>query len=408
MLYNISHSQQWSELQRFLVPKLTQLRALCQTQSIQKPGTGEEGLSNCNSQQRCWWVACAWTGDQFCRCQHLTPPVSCAAAAESGLLFRPTPHAFKPWKRDFVVDWRHSRARDQVSRGTACCQASRVAKAQGTLTHSLTHSHPAPHRHAAVSLTPDADLCLSAPDRRRLQLLFLVKRFDEGAAAPSCEEWAEVVPGALPMWLMVKNYLLQYILLEATYLRSTCCITGKPHTGDGNGKCNSAAAAALLGCRCCWHHLPIASSVRAASTQHACMAVWVCEYGCMSLPACCSLQVSATPMMKRLQQHACHKQQAQPAARVQSLLLPHKPQQRRHRLQHPHQRQPCVPATRLAALPQLLLLLRQKPPGTQMSSCCTEGSSSSTRWLLGTSTSMHTTSSSNNSISIIIRRNTKP
>lgn len=40
MLYNISHSQQWSELQRFLVPKLTQLRALCQTQSIQKPGTG--------------------------------------------------------------------------------------------------------------------------------------------------------------------------------------------------------------------------------------------------------------------------------------------------------------------------------------------------------------------------------
>jgi hypothetical protein len=40
VLYNISHSQQWSELQRFLVPKLTQLRALCQTQSIQKPGTG--------------------------------------------------------------------------------------------------------------------------------------------------------------------------------------------------------------------------------------------------------------------------------------------------------------------------------------------------------------------------------
>jgi hypothetical protein len=72
VLYNISHSQQWSELQRFLVPKLTQLRALCQTQSIQKPGT------------------------------------------ESGLLFRPTAHAFKPWKRDFIVDWRYSRARDQV------------------------------------------------------------------------------------------------------------------------------------------------------------------------------------------------------------------------------------------------------------------------------------------------------
>lgn len=41
MLYNISHSQQWGELQRFLVPKLSQLRALCQTQSIQKPGTGD-------------------------------------------------------------------------------------------------------------------------------------------------------------------------------------------------------------------------------------------------------------------------------------------------------------------------------------------------------------------------------
>jgi hypothetical protein len=57
------------------------------------------------------------------------------------------------------------------------------------------------------------------------QLLFLVKGFDE-ANAFTCEEWSEVVPGNLPMWLMVKNYLLQYILLEATYLRSTCCIMG--------------------------------------------------------------------------------------------------------------------------------------------------------------------------------------
>lgn len=59
-----------------------------------------------------------------------------------------------------------------------------------------------------------------------LQLLFLVRRFDESNAF-TCEEWSEVVPGNLPMWLMVKNYLLQYILLEATYLRSTCCILGK-------------------------------------------------------------------------------------------------------------------------------------------------------------------------------------
>lgn len=42
-----------------------------------------------------------------------------------------------------------------------------------------------------------------------------------------CEEWCDVTPGDLPMWLMVKNYLLQYILLEATYLRSTCCVSGR-------------------------------------------------------------------------------------------------------------------------------------------------------------------------------------
>lgn len=57
------------------------------------------------------------------------------------------------------------------------------------------------------------------------QLLFLVKRFDERGAL-ACEEWAEVVPGNLPLWLMVKNYALQYILLEATHLRSGACITG--------------------------------------------------------------------------------------------------------------------------------------------------------------------------------------
>jgi hypothetical protein len=60
-----------------------------------------------------------------------------------------------------------------------------------------------------------------------LQLLFLVRRFDDAGLLLLCEEWCEVLPGNLPMWLMVKNYLLQYILLEATYLRSSCCITGE-------------------------------------------------------------------------------------------------------------------------------------------------------------------------------------
>jgi hypothetical protein len=62
VLYNISHSQQWSELQRFLVPKLTQLRALCQTQSIQKPGTGAAGcsISRCSQRRRSCLGAVIW------------------------------------------------------------------------------------------------------------------------------------------------------------------------------------------------------------------------------------------------------------------------------------------------------------------------------------------------------------
>lgn len=102
-----------------------------------------------------------------------------------------------------------------------------------------------------------------------------------------------MVPGALPMWLMVKNYLLQYILLEATYLRSTCCITGKPHRHwqRKTQQCSSSSSPAGKAMPC-WDagtagtHLAIVSSVRAASTQHACMSVWVCEYCCMPLPAC--------------------------------------------------------------------------------------------------------------------------
>eukprot|EP00775_Hariotina_reticulata_P001836 gene1836-2168_t len=134
ILYNISHQQQWNELQRFLLPKLSQLRAFCQSQRIQKPGS------------------------------------------ESGQLFTPTPHAFRPWRRDFIVDWRHSHA--------------------------------------------------------QAQLIFLVKRYEEERPSPMCEEWCDVTPGDLPMWLMVKNYLLQYILLEATYLRSSCCVSGNGGEGE--------------------------------------------------------------------------------------------------------------------------------------------------------------------------------
>jgi hypothetical protein len=47
-----------------------------------------------------------------------------ACLAESGPLFQPTPHAFKPWRRDFIVDWRHSRARDQVRAVAAAAAAA--------------------------------------------------------------------------------------------------------------------------------------------------------------------------------------------------------------------------------------------------------------------------------------------
>ncbi len=40
VLYNIAHVQQWVELQRFLLPKLSQLRSFCQSKSIVRPGTG--------------------------------------------------------------------------------------------------------------------------------------------------------------------------------------------------------------------------------------------------------------------------------------------------------------------------------------------------------------------------------
>lgn len=39
-----------------------------------------------------------------------------------------------------------------------------------------------------------------------------------------------MIPGDLAMWLMVKNYLMQYIFLEATYLRSTACTAGATAT----------------------------------------------------------------------------------------------------------------------------------------------------------------------------------
>jgi hypothetical protein len=80
------------------------------------------------------------------------------------------------------------------------------------------------------------------------QLLFLVKRFHEDNVFV-CEEWCEVAPGNLPVWLMVKNYLLQYILLEATYLRSTCCIMGKRRGRRGAGAALVAVGALHWGQR---------------------------------------------------------------------------------------------------------------------------------------------------------------
>ncbi|KAF8059115.1 hypothetical protein HT031_005287 [Scenedesmus sp. PABB004] len=198
ILYNIAHAQQWSELQRFLLPKLNQLRAFCQSQCIQKPG------------------------------------------ADAGALFRPQPHAFKPWRRDFIVDWRHSRARDQ--------------------------------------------------------LLFLVRRCDgdgdgDGAGAGAglpCEEWCEVGPGQLPMWLMVKNYLLQYILLEATYLRSAACVPGGPADQEA-----ATAAPARPGAAVCCSNA--AAGGPAAGGPAEAEASWDPEAAAAPLRGGCSSGAAAQP-----------------------------------------------------------------------------------------------------------------
>jgi hypothetical protein len=117
VLYNISHSQQWAELQRFLLPKLVQLRALARSQGVAGSASG--------------------------------------AAPQQGALFRPTPHAFKPWRRDYISDWRHSRARDQVcvcvfggrTRAVGC--GSAAAGAVPCNTH-LADTPPRAARAAAV------------------------------------------------------------------------------------------------------------------------------------------------------------------------------------------------------------------------------------------------------------------
>jgi hypothetical protein len=103
----------------------------------------------------------------------------------------------------------------------------------------------------------------------RVQLLYLVKRFDEGNAF-LCEEWCEVVSGNLPMWLMVKNYLLQYILLEATYLRSTCCIMGEERGGVPVG-CWST---------CCWR--PYACCILVGAAFPSCAQISAATYFCCS------------------------------------------------------------------------------------------------------------------------------
>lgn len=72
ILYTITEQHQWIELQRFLLPKLHQLRGYCTSHCIQKPGV------------------------------------------EAVQLFHPSPHAFQPWRRDYIVDWRYSKTKEQV------------------------------------------------------------------------------------------------------------------------------------------------------------------------------------------------------------------------------------------------------------------------------------------------------
>ncbi len=73
-LRTISSSELWECVQAFLLPRLLRLRSMCKSAAI----APEE-------------------------------PKEC------GVLFDPEPHAFRPWRKDFVLDWRHSKASGQVS-----------------------------------------------------------------------------------------------------------------------------------------------------------------------------------------------------------------------------------------------------------------------------------------------------
>lgn len=135
VLYSISDQQQWEELQKFLLPQLTVLRSLMRGMLFGAAGLCPAPSPAAASYHDAATPAC---------CDRTAPPPAAAAAigafggggagapsvalggqlaalllfgpqARGGVpLFQPTPHAFKPYRRDFVHDWRYCRTRDQV------------------------------------------------------------------------------------------------------------------------------------------------------------------------------------------------------------------------------------------------------------------------------------------------------
>jgi hypothetical protein len=74
------------------------------------------------------------------------------------------------------------------------------------------------------------------------QLLFLVRRCSPATNALMGDEWCEMCVGNLSMWLLVKNYLLQVLLLEAAYLAPPALPS--PPTPEAAGAVDAASPVA--------------------------------------------------------------------------------------------------------------------------------------------------------------------
>lgn len=161
VVYSISDRQQWDEIQRFLLPQLTVLRSLMRSMLFGAAGFAPPPGAACYDATAVRFdpsaagipaggaaAAAAVTGSNggalgVAAAAAPTTALAIAGGAPSALLggglvamiltgppppaatlFQPAPHAFKPYRRDFVHDWRYSRTRNQASGGTGGKEAA--------------------------------------------------------------------------------------------------------------------------------------------------------------------------------------------------------------------------------------------------------------------------------------------